>query len=257
MRLRFAALLLFVLLAGCVRHHAGTAASKGVPGGVAGHSVDAARQSPSGPKPSATAGGPPPPQPPASVAATERPATRPQQPSPLVLHPVPEQSPGAVGAATTLSGTAALLPLTAEAPLYPSDYEIGPLQPYPSGRAAVDAIYRVAEEFFGELAKGKVDSALLDPSWRTVVERFLSYPIRQQTLPESVRIGIISIQGDRASAPVRFTRGEGRTSGRLYFDEVDRTWYLSDIQAAFGRLAQPFVRTEQYRPESWQWLLSR
>jgi len=237
---RMGALLIALLLVGCVRHHERTAAP------------------PNGNRPEASlppGGQRPPPVPP--PAAQGAPAAR--SPAALMLQPVPPSGrlPGGQTAASSLPGTEGLLPLTAGQPPSPTDYEIGPLQPFPSSDSAADAIYSLAEKFTSGLAQGTIDTSLLSPKWRDTLERFLSYPKEHGMLPDRVRIGTISVQGSEASAPVRFARGAGRTRGTLYFDLVDGKWYLSDIQADFGKLSQPFARSELYEPTSWQWLLTK
>jgi len=235
---RMGALLIVLLLVGCVRHHERAATP---PVG-----------SQSEPAPPSGSQRPQSVPPVRGVPAAHNPAA-------LVLQPVPPPSRLAAGqrVASALPGTDGLLPLTVEAPVYPTDYVIGPLQPFPSADAAVDAIYTLTEKFTSELARGTIDSSLLSPRWRETVERFLSYPKEHGMLPDGVRIGKVSVQESDASAPVRFARGAGRTRGTLYFDRVDGKWYLSDIQADFGKLVQPFVRSEPYEPTSWQWLLSK
>ncbi len=238
---RVGALLIVLLFVGCVRHHERSAASPG--GKVPEASLPAGSEQP----------------PPAAPSSPGRFAPAAQSASSLTLHPVPPagRPPAGQTSAASLPGTQGLLALTAESPVYPTEYEIGPLQPFPSGDPAKDAIYDLAEKFTGGLAKGKIDAALLSPRWRDTLERFLSYPKEHETLPESMRIGLITVQGGSATAPVRFARGSGRTRGTLYFDEVDGKWYLSDIQTDFGRLSHPFVRSEPYEPTSWQWLLTK
>ncbi len=235
---RMGALLLVLLLVGCVRHHERAAAP---PAGK----LSEAGVPPGSPRP-------PPVSQPQGAAATHSAAA-------LVLQPVPPAGrlPVGQGGASSLSGTDALLPLTADAPVYPTDYAIGPLQPFPSTEAAADAVYSLTEKFTSELAHGTIDSSLLSPRWGETVERFLSYPKEHQMLPDKVRIGTVTVGGNEASAPVRFERAAGRARGMLYFDRVEGKWYLSDIQADFGKLLQPFVRSAPYEPTAWQWLLSK
>jgi len=188
------------------------------------------------------------------VQSGTNPATA--RPFGIVLGPVTPQPPQQETPAQ-LQGTDNLLPLSNESPVYPLDYDIGPLASPAGPDTPEGAVYAAIAAFFGELASGKVDDKLLSPEWSDTIERLLSYPKEQGTLPTGVRIGTITLSGDQASAAIRMLSDTGRADGTVYLDQIKEKWYISDIQADFSQLAKKSVRTEEYEPTSWQWLLRK
>ncbi len=158
-------------------------------------------------------------------------------------------------ASTTVSGSDQLLAMQGGRSVYPSDFDIGALQPAMPAGTAQGAILQSVDQFFSELANGKVDEAVLSPKWKDDIVRLLSYPVQQGELPDSVRVGRITIVQEKAHAAIRMERGKGRADGEVYLERVNGRWLISDLQADFGKLMVPFVRAQAFDPAEWKSLM--
>lgn len=136
--------------------------------------------------------------------------------------------------------------------MYPSDYEIGALQPAAPKGTTHGEILHVIHAFFDGLSQGKVDRDLLSSQWKDDMIRELRYPLSKGNVPDAVRVGIIQIELDKAHAAIRMEKGKGRASGELYLERTKDTWYITDIQADFSQLAKPFVRNQPFDPAEWK-----
>ncbi len=180
---------------------------------------------------------------------------------PLTLGPVARQG-GALPqaslfvAAASLAGDAALLALSAPAPVLPTDFVIGPLEPEGRPQAESSRVAAVISAFFAALAKGKVEVGVISQDQREILLHVLDGPIADKDIPRSVRIGAITIDGGEAHARIRMMSGVGRTDGAVYLDLVKKSWQISDIQADFGALSREYKRTSLYEPSTWQWMLN-
>lgn len=147
-----------------------------------------------------------------------------------------------------------LLPLRNDNPVLPEDFEIGPLQNRFSERRDKTSVFRVITVFFNQLEKGKIEKTVVHPDWRSHVERFLWYYIRDNTVPEYFRVGSIMINEGSARANIRLFKDDGRTEGEVFLEIVEDEWLIKDIQADFSELNQDYVREEQFEPETYRWL---
>lgn len=155
---------------------------------------------------------------------------------------------GSQAAGSVLQGNDRLLTLSGASDVYPNDYAVGPLEPaQPAGRATADVRSTIVS-FFSALAQGTIDTKLVSPAWRDEITRLLDYPVSQKELPESVRVGLVSIEGEQAHAAVRLARGNGRATGEIYLENSNREWYISDIQVDLSQLMVPFERSGEYDP---------
>lgn len=149
-------------------------------------------------------------------------------------------------------GTDRLLALRGGSPVYPSDYEIGALQPLLPAGTERGAIVRVVRTFFDELAAGTIDTKLMSPQWKDEIVRQLSGPKKKGDLPASVRIGIVTVAQDKAHAAIRMEKGTGSAVGEIYLDRVGNGWYVSDIQVDFADLGKPAAKGPPFDPAEWK-----
>lgn len=156
------------------------------------------------------------------------------------------------GSESRLEGTDRLLVSRGGSTVYPSDYEIGTLQPQVSGGTEQGAIVRTIESFFKGLSGGKVDTKLLSPAWKDELIRRLNLPEKEGELPTSVRIGTLRVEQDRAHAAIRMEKGSGSAAGEIYLERNEGKWYISDIQADFSQLDRPAVRSAPFDPAEWK-----
>ncbi len=147
-----------------------------------------------------------------------------------------------------------LLPLRNDNPVLPEDFEIGPLQNRFSERRDEAAVFRVVTGFFNQLKNGEIEQTAVHPDWRSHVDRFLWYYIRDNTLPEYIRIGSIMVNESSARANIRLLKDDGRTEGEVFLEVIEDEWSIKDIQADFSKLNQDYVREEQFEPETYRWL---
>lgn len=164
------------------------------------------------------------------------------------------QPPGSTspGGAATPEGTNRLLALRGGSPVYPSDYQIGALQPLTPAGTERGAIVRVIQKFFEGLAAGEVDTKLVSPQWKDEIVRQLSGPKRRGDLPDSVRIGIVSVEQDKAHAAIRMEKGSGSANGQIYLDRIGQGWYVSDLQVDFADLSKPAAKGPPFDPAEWK-----
>jgi hypothetical protein len=117
----------------------------------------------------------------------------------------------------------------------PQDVVIGALEDRLDGPAPVLA---AVEEFFRELAAGRIPSALLAADVRADLEQRLEYMVERADVAEEVRIGaLVPVSETTYRAPVvAFGKRAGRTSGEIYVAETDGSWYISDILVDLTRI---------------------
>lgn len=137
------------------------------------------------------------------------------------------------------------------ATVYPEDYTIGPLQSTANPTGSGAEIRAVVVSFFSRLEEGKIAEDLVSPKWRDEMIRSLNYPIAAKELPESVRIGEVTVDGESAHARVLMMRNTAISAGEIYLDRGSGQWLVSDLQADFSQLLVPFSRKEPFDPAQW------
>ena len=137
------------------------------------------------------------------------------------------------------------------ATIYPYDYTIGALQSTanPAGNGA--EVRAVVLSFFSSLEAGKVDENLVASRWRNEIIRTLSYPIAAKEMPDSVRVGAVTVDGASAHARILMMKNTGIAAGEIYLIEAEGHWLISDVQADFSQLLVPFTRKEPFDPVQW------
>ncbi|HUX22964.1 MAG TPA: hypothetical protein VMW69_17140 [Spirochaetia bacterium] len=191
---------------------------------------------------------------------SSKPGTASSQAGLIHLNPVTPGERGSAGVpkeprasgTVSLSGTDRLLAMQGGSAVFPSDFEIGELQPEAAAGTSQGEILRVIDSFFAGLAKGTLNDALLSPKWKDDLIRQLSYPEKRGELPTSVRVGSLRVEQGTAQAAIRMEKGDGRAVGEIYLERVNERWYISDIQADFGQLEVPFTRAQPFDPAEWK-----
>ncbi len=146
-----------------------------------------------------------------------------------------------------------LMSLREEVFFVPEDFRIGPLQAYDAS-GEIGRILQLARDFFGQLAKGVIEERLIHPDWLDVLKQNLGFHVERGRVPIRVRIGRVEI-ADEAKANIRMYSEKGRAEGEIFFDTLDGSWYISDIQADFADLDREYQEEEQmFEPESYRLL---
>lgn len=139
----------------------------------------------------------------------------------------------------------------------PEDFVVGKLQSTKPENRDQQMIVAKAESFSRALVRGAVPEEPVHPQWRDDMKRALWYYHNNSIFPDTIRIGEIIIDGSTARANIRLIGDGGRSSGELFFEMAGGEWYITDIQADFSKLDQPYTREEQFEPSIYQWLDSQ
>ena len=140
------------------------------------------------------------------------------------------------------SGMDAFLAIRNGAWIVPRDFVIGVLQVQRTEDEDTASLLALTREFFGHLSKGIIKEDLVAEEWRSGLRESLDFYLREDLVPDRVRIGdIVEGGGGSARCNVRLYRGDGVSSGEIYFVKQVDTWYISDIQVDFSLLSEPYV----------------
>jgi hypothetical protein len=168
--------------------------------------------------------------------------------------------PAAAGPAPAGGMAAALLPLGGPA-LLPEDFRIGPLEDRLTAGGAEQKILKAAAGFLDALVSGTFAEAIVLPEKRPDLRRSLAYYIEEGLVPATYRLGAIYLeQGpstpESASLNLRLYGSPGVAEGEMYLSLREGTWYVTDIQAGFPFLGEPYAReTEKFVPSVYGWRL--
>lgn len=145
------------------------------------------------------------------------------------------------------------LPALPSPPLLPADFELGPLADrLGAGRQEREALNTV-ERFLSGLAAAKVPEEDLLPERRQELARSLQYYLDQGLVPSSHRLGALEAGESEARVELRLFDADGACVGEAYLIRAEGRWFLSDLQAGFPLLAQPYARRQgKYVPSEVQ-----
>ena len=154
------------------------------------------------------------------------------------------------------SGMEAFLAIRNGAWIGPEDFVIGLLQVQRTGDEDTASLLALAREFFGNLSGGKIREDLVSEEWRSGVRESLDFYVREDLVPDRVRIGeIVEGGGGSARCNVRLYRDGGVSAGEVYFVKKVDTWYISDLQVDFSLLSEPYVPDpEPFEPGMYAYL---
>lgn len=145
------------------------------------------------------------------------------------------------------------LPALPSPPLLPADFELGPLADRLGADRQEREALNAAERFLSGLATAKVPEEELLPERRQELALSLQYYLDQGLVPSSHRLGALEAGEDEARIELRLFGSEGACVGEAYLSRAEGRWYLSDLQAGFPLLAQPYTRRqEKYIPSEVQ-----
>ena len=135
------------------------------------------------------------------------------------------------------------------------DFMIGKLQVPGVGGGAVQDASAVLSGFLDALAKGAIDSDLLDPLSSSRITRSISYYSAKGMVPTRYRVGLLKEAADGSIvANVRLYGAKGVTQGEVYLVKGETGWRIADIQAGFAELLEPYTPpTEPFVPSSYEY----
>jgi len=145
-----------------------------------------------------------------------------------------------------------------EGPLFPSDFEIGPLEDERGVNPERKATVAVIRKFLEALIEGRVETSLASPGRETLLEA-LSAPFLSEPKVVYFRIGRIVIEEDAALARIRLEAnlsGVGgsrrpRAIGEIRLHRIEGSWRVDELAVdSTGLSVPPPASADPWEPAS-------
>ncbi len=129
----------------------------------------------------------------------------------------------------------------------PEDFEIGEL--YQDDKETSDAA-AIIIDFFSELKEKSVKKELIDEEKRFYLGKIFDEYVKNNYIPETLRIGSPLILDGKMHFNVRFIKNSGKTEGEIIIIRKKNKWFIQGFEGDLSLLEEEEQnRDERFEPE--------